>query len=382
VTVRRVGIEERRARLGRRHHLAVPARHVVTVAGDLVGLHSSDPATVFLSVQARVAGLEVSHLEAELYEHRSLLRLHGMRRTMFVVPRDLAAVIEAACTRGVAVGERKRLRDLLGGSVADPDIWYERALTGVTRSLELHGEAPASVLKQETPELGLVADFRGDPFPVLSRVLFQMSVEGHIVRSRPKGTWRSSQYHWTLAPGWADRTSLDVRSGEDELVRRWLASYGPATLGDVAWWTGWPKGRTAGVLARIGAVEVDAEDTPAYVLADDIDPVDEPAPWVALLPGLDSTTMGWKERHWYLGDHRSPLFDRNGNAGPTVWVDGRVVGGWAQRPDATVAVRLLETVGSEASGMIAEEADRLEAWLGGHVVIPRFRTPLEIELSS
>lgn len=382
MTVRRVGTDERRARLGRRHHLAEPAPDVVTVARDLVGLHSSDPATVFLSAQARVVGLDVSHLETELYEHRSLLRLHGMRRTMFVVPRDLAAVIEAACTRDVALSERTRLRNLLGGSVADPDAWYERALLGVTRSLELHGEAPASVLKQETPELELVADYRGDPFPVLSRVLFQMSVEGHIVRSRPTGTWRSSQYRWTSAPAGPDRTSLDVQSAEDELVRRWLASYGPATLGDVAWWTGWPKGRTARVLARLGAVEVAAEDAPAFVLAEDIDPVDEPAPWVALLPGLDSTTMGWKERHWYLGAHRGRLFDRNGNAGPTLWVDGRIVGGWAQRRDGTVAVRLLEAVGSEASDMIAEKAQRLEAWLDGQVVIPRFRSPLEVELSS
>ena len=38
------------------------------------------------------------------------------------------------------------------------------------------------------------------------------------------------------------------------------------------------------------------------------------------------TFMGWKERDWFLGEHAEPLFDRNGNAGPTVWRDGRVVG--------------------------------------------------------
>ena len=35
--------------------------------------------------------------------------------------------------------------------------------------------------------------------------------------------------------------------------------------------------------------------------------------------------MGWRERVWYLGDHAKMLFDTNGNAGPTVWVDGRVM---------------------------------------------------------
>ena len=55
------------------------------------------------------------------------------------------------------------------------------------------------------------------------------------------------------------------------------------------------------------------------------------APWVALLPGLDSTVMGWKERAWFLGGHQHALFDVNGNAGPTVWCNGRIVGGWAHR---------------------------------------------------
>jgi hypothetical protein len=51
-----------------------------------------------------------------------------------------------------------------------------------------------------------------------------------------------------------------------------------------------------------------------------------------------------------------PLFGRTGNIGPTVWWEGRVVGGWA--------------------------AERLEAWPGQARVTPRFRTPLERELSG
>ncbi|MDQ4125852.1 MAG: winged helix DNA-binding domain-containing protein, partial [Actinomycetota bacterium] len=78
--------------------------------------------------------------------------------------------------------------------------------------------------------------------------------------------------------------------------------------------------------------------------------------------------------------HRAALFDRNGNAGPTVWWDGRVVGGWAQHPGGEVVVRLLEDTGVEAAAAVAEEAARLEEWLGDVRVTPRFRTPLEKEL--
>ena len=99
-------------------------------------------------------------------------------------------------------------------------------------------------------------------------------------------------------------------------------------------------------------------------------------------PALDSTTMGWSERSWYLGEHRPQLFDRNGNAGPTIWWAGRVVGGWAQRKDGEIAVRFLEDVAPEARTAVGLEADRVAAVLGPLRVTTRFRTPLERELSS
>ena len=105
-----------------------------------------------------------------------------------------------------------------------------------------------------------------------------------------------------------------------------------------------------------------------------------PEPWVALLPALDPTVMGWKERAWYLGEHGPALFDRSGNAGPTVWSNGRIVGGWAGRNGGGVAFRLLEDVGADAAAEVEAEAARLDAWLGGTNVIPRFGAPLEREL--
>ncbi len=73
------------------------------------------------------------------------------------------------------------------------------------------------------------------------------------------------------------------------------------------------------------------------------------------------------------------LFDTNGNAGPTIWVDGRIVGGWAQRRSGEVVPRLLEDVGVEVRQEIDAEAARLEAWLGPARVTGSFPTPIEIE---
>jgi hypothetical protein len=167
-----------------------------------------------------------------------------------------------------------------------------------------------------------------------------------------------------------------------ELVRRWLARYGPATVADLRWWTGWAARLVQAALDRIEHVEVDLDGEVGLVLAGDAEPVEQPPPWVRLLPALDATVMGWKRRDWYLGGHGPALFDRNGNAGPTVWCDGRVVGGWAQRSDGEIVHRLLEDIGREAQAELDALAARLTAWVGSIRVTPRFRTPLERELSS
>ena len=118
-----------------------------------------------------------------------------------------------------------------------------------------------------------------------------------------------------------------------------------------------------------------------YVLSDDLESTDQPAPWVALLPSLDSTVMAWKEREFYLGDLYGQLFDNAGNAGPTVWVEGEVAGLWAQRANLDVGYRLLRDVGREARLALDGEAARLTEWLGASRVFPRFPNPAFQELS-
>src|SRR5207302_6971528 len=123
----------------------------------------------------------------------------------------------------------------------------------------------------------------------------------------------------------------------------------PGTAADVRGWTGGAARDVTRALRDAGAVEVELEEGAGLVLDGDLDPVPAPAPWVRLLPALDPTVMGWTGRGWFLGEHAPLLFDRTGNAGPTVWCDGRVVGAWARRPDGEVAFRLLEDVGAEAT---------------------------------
>jgi hypothetical protein len=389
-----IGVEERRARLGLRHHLAgeARARDVVDVAGDLVGLHATDPKTVFLSARARMRDAEIEDIEDPLYEERSLVRMLGMRRTLFVEPLELAAVVHAACGLTVAARERRKLlrRLEVTGLAKDPERWLRRLENDTLEALAARGEATATELSEDVPRLRtkvLLAE--GKSYEALQSisfwVLLGLAAQGRIVRGRPRGSWISSQYRWTLMQTWipGGLTAWTPENAQAELVRRWLASFGPGTLADIRWWTGLSAAEVKRALASIEPVEVALDDEEVgLVLPGDLEPVVRPKPWIAFLPGLDSTVMGWTRRHWFLDEHGPALFDTNGNAGPTVWWNGRVVGGWSQRREGDVVFKVLEDVGREALTLIEAEAERVRRWLGDVTVTPRFWTPLARELSA
>src|ERR1700761_9215027 len=111
----------RRARLVERHLLGAPVGTAAEVAGSLVALHATDPMTVYLSAWARSRCM-AEDMDAALYAERSLVRMLGMRRTVFVVPAALADVVQAACTDDVAKRMRRQMeKDLAGGGVGDGD---------------------------------------------------------------------------------------------------------------------------------------------------------------------------------------------------------------------------------------------------------------------
>jgi DNA glycosylase AlkZ-like len=390
--MRRVDVQERRARLGVRHLLASPSGGgPVEVARAMVALHATDPATVHLSAAARMAEPDVARVERALYDERTLIRMLGMRRTMFVAPDELAPLIQASCTDAIAVRERARLVKRLAdaGVARDAAAWLEEVEAATLAALARRGEAAAAELSADEPRLRTsVVMAPGKPYSarqnVSTWVLGQLSMDGLVVRGRPRGSWISSQYRWSPVERWlpAGMARSDPAEAGAEIVRRYLRAFGPTPVTDVRWWTGWSARRVAGALGRLDVAEVEVDGGPALLLADDLEPVAAPPPWTALLPALDPTPMGWQERGWFLGEHGPALFDRSGNVGPTVWSEGRVVGGWAQRADGEIAVRLLEDVGADARASIDARAARLRAWVGDVRFTPRFRTPLERELSS
>lgn len=385
-------VSERRSRLGTRHLLSSTGSSAVDVVNAMTALHSSDPATVFLSVWSRLDDFSVADLEYALYQERSLLRIYGMRRTLWVIPRGDIDVIVASSTNEIARRERRRTTRFLeeGGVADDGEAWLTEVGPTLLSYIRDQGEVLTREISSTLPDLSGKIVFRnrsGAPIGttgVASRVILQMSMESRLVRTRPAGTWISGQYRWADIESWLEHPIPEMtrEDASARLLMKLLHTFGPATEADLRWWTGWRVAQIRQALTDANVAEVDLGGATGYVRGDDVEPIAKPPPWVALLPSLDPTAMGWKERNWYLGEHGGRLFDRNGNAGPTVWVEGRVVGGWAQRNDGEVVYELFEDIGDEATSALDARAAELQSWMGEVVVTPRFRSPHDKSLTD
>ncbi|HEY0165458.1 MAG TPA: winged helix DNA-binding domain-containing protein [Jatrophihabitans sp.] len=390
---------QRRARLGWRHRLAAEALAAspVEVARDLVALHGTDPSSVYLAAWARMRDGDVAAaVHRALYEERSLIRLMAMRRTVFVTSLDVAPVLQAACSRAVAARERRKLESMLAAVGVAEDVegvrrWLDETEQIALRALRDRGEATASELATDDPRLGVEVVIGGAGNQgrqhVASRMLLLLAAEGKVVRGRPRGSWTSHQHTWSPLERWTPGglAEWDTAQAEVELGRRWLTAFGPGAEQDLAWWAGWSKTQVRRVLAALGAVAVDLGDgSSGYLLPEDLEPAPEPQPWAALLPALDSTPMGWRQRDWFLGEHGPYLFDGFGNIGPSLWWNGEIVGGWAHDRDGEIVVRFLRDVGSEAVTAAQAQAELLAGRLGGVRLTARTRgkTWLEQELSG
>jgi len=385
--VQTIGVEQRRARLARRHHIAPGHRaaDVEAATRAMVCLHGTDPATVYLSAVARVDALTHAEVERALYVDRTLVKHMAMRRTLWVVPRESLADVQAAASERVAERERRRLvKEVEGAGLhADGARWLDDASAQVLELLGDGRELTSSELRDELPVLegslvhGVGKSWGGNS-PVGPRVLTVLSARGEVVRATNLGGWTGSRPRWAATASWLG-APIEPRSeaeGAAALVAAWLRAFGPGTEVDLKWWLGSTLAVVRRALAAVAAVEVDLDGVTGYLLPDDLEPVDPVDPWVALLPPLDPTTMGWYERDWYLGPHKEQLFDATGNGGCAIWVDGRIVGGWRQDQDGVVELQLLEDVGADARAAIDLEAARLSDWLDGVRVLPRFPSPL------
>jgi hypothetical protein len=372
--------EERRARLAQRHLLLPAARtdDVPWIADALVALHSSDPVTVFLSAMVRMRSPSVAAVEQALYEDRTLVRHHAMRRTLWVATPPVVRRMHATATRALVEPERRRTRDMLAANgVAEPLAWLAEAERLVLADLREHGPSTARAVGQRLPQLRHpLALSPGKAYAgtqgAHTRVLTILGFAGLLLRTRPS-SWINGAYAYAATEDWlpGGLDGEDPRMAAADLAGHWLRRFGPGTTTDLAWWTGWPLRITRQALADCRAVAVQLSGSAGWIARDD-EPPPVAEPWVAVLPGLDPTTMGWKQREWYLPSVAAEAFDSVGNGGPTLWVDGRIVGAWAQTRDGRIHTHYFEPVAAARRRQLDERIADVAAMIGESRFTVRF----------
>jgi hypothetical protein len=370
---------------------------IPALAAALVGLHATEPTSIYLSAWARLEGFERVHMDRALFEDHSVVRWLAMRRTLWVVAaQDVPLVHQAVVPRLLGPEERRLHKLMVLGDLADEAGAPARAaeieadILAVVADL---GQAYGTDLSARVPEMKTTYPYAldkpyGGHFSLGSRISSVVCLRGGMVRARPKGGWRSNQYSYALRERWlpgVEPEGMEPAVAQAELVRRYVEAFGPVSAADIQWWTGFTKGQVNKAVRALGSelapVRVDGEGAEQLLLAEVIEaalgaePLDPAG--VALLPTLDPLVMATKHRRRLMdAEGCALLHDRNGNAGPSILAGGRVVGGWVQRKDGRVVWRLFEDLGAEASRALEERAAAFEAFMDGERVMPNFPTPL------
>lgn len=383
---RHVDDAERRARLGVRHALASPVADTLAAARAMTCLHATEPASVHLAAWAR-CGATRADVDTALYDDRSVVKQLAMRRTVFAFPRELLPAVWGSASARVAGQQVRRMAKEMesAGIATDGAAWAREHLDLVRRMID-DGPLTTAQVRLALPALDArvtrgTGAYRTD-VAVAASVIVALAASGAIVRGDNDGGWKLSRPRWTSAEQWLGEPTraLPEPEGYAALVTAWLRSFGPGTEADLVWWLGATKAAVRRALVDVDAVAVSLEGgATGWLLPDDLDPVPDPGPWAALLPALDPSTMGWKEREFHLGAHAGRVFDRNGNGGPAAWYAGRIVGVWCQQEDGRVEVLLVEDLPRAARRALDARAEELTDWLGGDVVRSIYLSPLARE---
>jgi hypothetical protein len=311
---------------------------IVRITRDIYGLHATNATTPYLSLFARARDFSRDKLDEELYVKRSLGKIRCVRTTVHVLPRETIPIAFAA-TKGIVEPNSEDFLRYTGGVT---EKQYEETSRKILRVLKGKGMSTLQIKKQ----LGTTLN--------ISPIVNLMCDQGLLMRGRSNKGWKSNTHTYYLFsdyfPG-MDLNAVDPYKARETAVKQYLAAYGPATVKDISWWSGFTMTEVRRILQSLTreTIEVcipELEGT-HLMLAEDAAALgrfrlsDQPA--VRLLPTLDPYLMGYKERGRYLdNEHRDLVFDRSGNSTSTILVDGRVAGIWdiSQGPESTVKLFL------------------------------------------
>jgi len=354
----------------RKQHLTDDSRiqDFVQIVKDIGGLHATGSMVPYLSLFARTRNFVKEQLDKELYVKRSLGKIRCMRKTLYILTKEMIPIAYAS-TRKMVEEASSRYLEFRGVSFEN----YDKVSRSVLEILKGREMTASQIKKTLKTELNVPA------------ILNLMCDKGLLIRSRPEKGWKDKNHRYCLFHEYFPDIDLHGFCETDAvtlLVQKYLGSFAPVTEKDIAWWIGLGKARVREALNRIQEqiVHIGISDLEGdfIVLRSDenlLRGMKIPQQRIVnLLPGLDPYLMGYRERERYLdSQHRNKVFDRSGNATSTILLDGRVVGVWdfAEDPEPIVKIFLFEEFERSVSRDIYSKAEEIGRFIADKRVLTR-----------
>ena len=313
----------------------------------VAGLQAQAPVPPFVGLWTRLGGFEESELRA-LIDERRIVRATMMRHTIHFVTADdyvwMRPTIQPALDASFGGQTRTRLAGVSLARFLDSarQEFAKRALTFAEVKQLIRTRAPDS-------DVDALA----------------YAVRTHIeLIGVPNGSrWRfGGRAPFASAEEWLGRPleAPDPR----ELVRRYLAAFGPATPGDATAWSG-VGGMRAVFESMRHELRVfrDEAGRELFDVPDGLLPAADSEAPVRFLPEYDNTLLGHRDRTRVIADeHRRLVYIGPGLMTGTVLVDGFAAATWRVR-DGELVLEPFRILTRAEKKAIEPEGEALFAWL-------------------
>jgi hypothetical protein len=355
----------------RRQHLAAraPAGDALRVVSDIAGLHAQVLSSAELTLWARVEDLDPAAVRRALWEERTLVKTWAMRGTLHLLRADELARYTGALGRlrprhrvpawlrahKLTREQAEAMLEAIPAALAGEPLTREQLAASV--AARVGDEALAGKLGGGFGDLLKPAAFTGD--------LCFAPGDGRLVRFTRPADW---------IPGFTGSEPGD--GAAHEVVRTYLAAYGPAPREQFQRWFGMTSPAEAGRwIAALGdeVCEVDVEGERGWMLAADVEGAAAAAPEgvVRLLPAFDHYVVAAPRGHDAVlpAAHRARIYRPQGWLSPVLLVDGRMAGTWSHAVGpgggVTVTIAPFGRLGAAVRAGAEADADRLARFLGG-----------------
>jgi Winged helix DNA-binding domain len=332
----------------RRHRIGIPE-----AMEHLVGLQAQAPLAPYVGLWDRVAGFNAEDL-SDLLTSRQAVRSHLMRVTIHLVTAPDCRVL------------RPLMQSMIARSLEATD--FARDLVGVDRdalAAAAHGFMAERALTR--PELGrlLAATWPDrDPGSLATAATYLVPA----VQVPPRGLWKSTgPVAWATVDSWLDREGDVSPVTPEELMLRYLAAYGPASVADMRTWSRLPG--LAEVVDRIRPRLRRYRDPRGRELLDGpegtiCDP-DTSAP-PRFLPEYDNVLLSHADRSRINRDGHHLVWPAgNGASMGNLLVDGFFRGTWridTPGDAATLNITVFDRLPKRSADQVVAEGHRLLAF--------------------